>query len=195
MADIDLGMTYKALLCEESECGDIGIIKEYNNYCFLALIDILGHGSEAREVALYAKLYLENNYEKDSIDLMNGLHEHLKGTRGAVAAICNLNVLTGELSYVGIGNITVRIMGSRFTRLVPKDGVIGYIMAKPQKQILKLYEGDILLLHSDGIKEHFELFECAGLLKESAVDIAQGILKRFEKKQDDASCIVLKYLI
>jgi negative regulator of sigma-B (phosphoserine phosphatase) len=195
MANIDLGMTCKSLLGEESECGDIGIIKEYGNHCFLALIDILGHGSEARKVALYAKLYLENNYEKDSIDLMNGLHEHLKGTRGAVAAICNLNVLTGEMSYVGVGNITARIMGSKFTRLVPRDGVIGYSMSKPKKQILKLYEGDILLLHSDGIKEHFDVFECAGLLKENAVDIAQGILKKFEKKQDDASCIVLKYSI
>lgn len=200
MANIDLGMIYRSLLGEEAECGDIAIIKEYENHCFLALVDVLGHGVEARKVALHAKEYLENNFEKDSVDIMKRFHEYLKGTRGAVAAICDLNVLTGELSYVGIGNITARIMGARCARLVPRDGIIGYSMAKPQKQVLKLQGGDVLLLYSDGIKEHFDIFECAGLLKENAMDIAQGILKKFEKKTnhvywDDASCIVLKYLI
>ena len=50
-------------------------------------------------------------------------------------------------------------------------------------------------MHSDGIKEHFDIVECAGLLKEDAQDIASGILKQFGKKNDDDSCIVLKYLI
>ncbi len=195
MSDIELGMVYKALLGDESECGDIGIIKKYGNNCFLALVDILGHGSEARKVALYAKTYLENNYCKDIVDIMNGLHEHLKGTRGAVAAICNLDMVTGELSYVGIGNITVRIMWPKPIRFVSKGGVIGYRITNPHKHSLKLHGGEILLLHSDGIKEHFESFECRGLLKENAENIAQGILEKFSKKNDDESCIVLKYLI
>lgn len=195
MPDIDLGMVYKGLLGDESECGDIGIIKKYEDNCFLALVDILGHGLEARKVALYAKAYLENNYYNDIVSIMNGLHEHLKGSRGAVAAICNLNIITGELSYVGIGNITVRIMGLKSIRLVPRDGVIGYRMTKPHKHILKLHGGETLLLHSDGIREHFEAFECEGLLKENAESIAQGILSKFSKKNDDESCIVLKYLI
>ena len=195
MAKIEVGMIYKAFFGGETECGDIGFIKEEGNRCFLALIDILGHGSEARKVALYAKAFLENNYDKDIIYVMNGLHEHLKGTRGAVAAICNLDILTGEMCYVGVGNITVRIMGTKLIRLVPRDGVIGYSMAKPQKQFFKFHGGEILLLHSDGIREHFDSFECTDLLIESAEDIAEGILKRFEKKDDDASCIVLKYSI
>lgn len=195
MPNIDLGMTYKALLGDKSECGDIGLIKKYDNHCFLALVDILGHGLEAREVALYAKIYIENNYDKDTIDIMNGLHEHLKGTRGAVAAICNLDIITGELNYVGIGNITVRIIGAKPYRFIPKDGVIGYMIAKPNKQIIKLHGEEILILHSDGIKEHFDFLECADLLKEDAEDIAQGILKKFQKKDDDASCIILKYSI
>ena len=195
MPNVDLGMYFKALLGSESECGDIAVIKKYEKQCFIALIDVLGHGSEARKVALLAKNYLENNYENELIELMNGLHEHLKGTRGAVAAMCHLDIFTGELTYVGIGNITVRIFGAKPIRLTPKDGIVGYIMARPEEYIVKLYSNDILLMYSDGIKEHFDAFECAGLLKKSAEDIAQGILKKFGKKNDDASCVVLKYSV
>lgn len=193
MPNVDLGMTFQALLGTESECGDIGVIQEYDNQCFLALIDVLGHGSEARKIALSARKYLKNNYQKDITDIINGLHEHLKGTRGAVAAMCHLDIFTGELTYIGIGNITVRVFGTKPIRLIPKDGIIGYRMRKPQKHSIKLYPGDTILMHSDGIKEHFDLIDCVGLLRENAESIAVRILEYFWKKNDDASCIVLKY--
>lgn len=195
MADIDLGMCYRAMLGPEWECGDIAVVKHYDNQCFIALIDVLGHGSAARKIALLAKGYLEDNYKGVLIELMNGLHKHLKGTRGAVAAMCHLNILTGELTYVGMGNITVRIFGVKPTRLTPKDGIVGYRMTTPQMLNIKLHPEDIILMYSDGIKEHFDIVECAGLLKEDAQAIARGILKQFGKKNDDASCVVLKYLI
>ncbi|WPC44326.1 SpoIIE family protein phosphatase [Clostridium sp. JS66] len=195
MSNVDLGMCFKALLGPEWECGDISVIKEYDNQCFIALIDVLGHGSEAREIALSAKKYLESNYKNELIDLMKGLHKHLEGTRGAAAAMYCLDIFTGELTYVGVGNITFRIFGAKPIRLVPRDGVVGYIMTNPEKRIVKLYPNDIVLMYSDGIKEHFDEFECAGLLKEDAENIAAGILEKFGKKDDDASCVVLKYLM
>lgn len=195
MESIDLGMCYKAMLGPEWECGDIAVMKQYDNQCFIALIDVLGHGSAARKIALSAKSYLEYNYKGMLTELMNGLHEHLKGTRGAVAAMCHLDILTGELTYVGMGNITVRIFGVKPTRLTPKDGIVGYRMTTPKMIKIKLHPEDIILMYSDGIKEHFDIVECAGLLKEDSQDIASGILKKFGKKNDDASCVVLKYLI
>lgn len=195
MARSDFGIRFRALMGFESECGDIAVIKEYDNQCFIALIDVLGHGIEARKVAILAKSYLEHRYEDELTKLMNGLHEHLKGTRGAVAAICHLDILNGKLEYVGIGNITVRIFGAKSRRFIPEGGVVGYIIAKPRKNITKLHNGDILIMYSDGIKEHFDEFECDGLLKENAEKIADGIIRKFGKENDDASCVVLKYFV
>jgi len=195
MASIDLGMCYQAILGSEWECGDIAVMKQYDNECFIALIDVLGHGSAARKVALSAKSYLEDNYKSILTELMNGLHQHLKGTRGAVVAMCRLDILSGELIYVGMGNITVRVFGLKPTRLTPKDGIVGYKMTTPQMFNIKLHPEDIVIMYSDGIKEHFDIVDCAGLLKEDAQDIASGILKQFGKKNDDESCVVLKYLI
>lgn len=194
MASIDFGMCYRAMLGPDSECGDITFMKQYNNQCFFALIDVLGHGSEARKIAILAERYLEENYKNNIIDLINGLHLHLKGTRGAVVALCHLEISTGELTYIGIGNITVRVFGGKAIRLTPKGGIVGYKITTPRSNKLKLNPEDIVIMYSDGIKEHFDIVECAALLKEEAQEISDGILKQFGKKNDDASCIVLKYL-
>ncbi|AZV58263.1 SpoIIE family protein phosphatase [Clostridium sp. AWRP] len=195
MPNVDFGMCVEALLESEEECGDIAVMKKYKDHCFVALIDVLGHGSEARKVALLAKKYLEYSFENEVTEIMNGLHYYLKGTRGAVAAVCQLNISTGKLTYAGIGNIIVRIFGAKPMRFTPKDGIVGYIMASPEKHTVKLYPNDILIMHSDGIKEHFDALECADLLKKNSEDIACGILKKFGKENDDASCVVLKYSV
>lgn len=194
MASIDVGMFYRAMLGPDFECGDITFLKQYDNQCFFALIDVLGHGAEARKIAVSAERYLEGNYKNSLIDLINGLHLHLKGTRGAVVALCRLEILTGELTYIGVGNITVRIFGGKAIRLTPKGGIVGYKITTPRSINLKLHPEDIIIMYSDGVKEHFDIVECAALLKENAQEITNGVLKQFGKKNDDASCIVLKYL-
>jgi len=193
MAHVDCGLIMRALLVNESECGDLGIIKINQGDCFLALLDVLGHGVAAREVALIAQDYIENNYRSDLVDTINGLHVILRGTRGTVAALLHLDINTGKLSYAGIGNITVRILGQNPSRLILRDGIIGYMMSKPEKLFINLLPGDILLIHSDGIREHFDVSECADLFSESAQNIANGMFERFWKKNDDASMIVIKY--
>lgn len=193
MTSVDLGIWSQALLGDESECGDLAFVKKYDNQYFIALIDVLGHGKQAREVAIYARDYLKLVYHKDLTEIMLGLHQHLKGTRGAVAAVCNLDISSGKFSYVGIGNITIRIFGAKPARLISKDGIVGYRISKPRKNVIDLHSSDVILLYSDGVKEHFESYECKGLLKENAEDIAFGIIKLFGKKNDDAICVALKY--
>ena len=194
MSRVDCYLIKRALTLRESDCGDTGVIKEFDGQCFIALVDVLGHGSEAHDVALIAQKYLEQNYCEELVDVMQGLHACLKGTRGAVAALCRLNTETGELIYVGIGNITVRVLGHRKARFVLGDGIVGYMMTTPREQTLKLFAGDVLVMYSDGIKEHFELSEYPGILTGNAKSIAVGLLNQFGKKNDDVSCIALKYL-
>ncbi len=194
MRKIDFGIRTKALLGDISECGDIGIVREYDAECFLALIDVLGHGAEARTVAVSAEEYLNHNYRKEPETIMLGLHEHLKGSRGAVAAVCSLDIGSGRLKYVGIGNITVRIFGPAPIRFVSREGILGYGCIKPHPETVTLMPGDLFLMHSDGIKEHFDVIECTKLFKERSEIIAAGIMGRFRNQNDDSSCIVLKYL-
>jgi serine phosphatase RsbU (regulator of sigma subunit) len=194
MSRVDYHLVRRALTLKESECGDTGVIKEFDDRCFLALVDVLGHGREAHDVALRAQAYLEQNCSEELADVMRGLHACLRGTRGLVAAICRLDIETGELLYTGIGNIVVRVLGPRAYRFVSRDGIVGYMMSSVREQNLKLLAGDVLVMHSDGIREHFELSESPGLLKGTARSIATGLLNAYGKETDDAACIALRYL-
>ena len=193
LAAVDHYLVKRGLTGREDECGDTGLVREIGDRCFLALIDALGHGKEAYEIALLAENYLSENSGRDLVDLMQGLHLHLKGSRGGVAACCLLNQRTGNLRYVGVGNITTKIYGAQPYHFVPQDGVVGYMMASPKEQQRQLHHGDILILSSDGIREHFDIYDFPDLLTGSARQIATAVLDNLGKDNDDASCLVLRY--
>ncbi|MBF0101452.1 MAG: SpoIIE family protein phosphatase [Desulfobacterales bacterium] len=177
----------------EDECGDTGVVRVYDNQCFLALIDALGHGPEAHEVAVLAENFVLSHYTQSLLDMMNGLHAHLKGTRGAVAAICRIDLINGNLNCISIGNIGIKVYGSNSLKLISKDGVIGYMITAPKEHQLKLHPDTILVLSSDGLREHFDIEDYPGLFTGSAQKIATEMLTVFDKGNDDASCIVLRY--
>jgi phosphoserine phosphatase RsbX len=193
LAEVDYYLVKRGLTGWEDECGDTGMVREMGDRCFLALIDALGHGKEAYETAMLAEHYLSENYGRALVDVMQGLHIHLKGTRGVVAAFGLLNQRTGNLRYVGVGNITSKIYGVQPYHFVPQDGIVGYKMASPKEQQRQLHHGDILMLTSDGIREHFEIYDFPDLLSGSARQIATAVLDNLGKDNDDASCLVLRY--
>lgn len=193
MSTVDSALKLKAFHGGLAECGDTGLILRLDGHCFLALIDVLGHGAAAYETAEQAKAFIAGNQDLDLIDLMNGLHRHLKGSRGAVVSICRFESATGRLDHVGIGNITVRVLGVKSIRLVSRDGVVGYGQINPRRNTVQMTRGDVLLIHSDGIREHFDRSEILELLPEDADTIARGIMERYRSGRDDASCLVLKF--
>ena len=179
----------------EGYCGDTGIIKEFDNKVFVGLIDVLGHGKNAHDIAIMSKEFLDGNYRNDLVKTMRGLHELLKGTRGAVAGLGLLDLAKGELKYVGVGNITVRKFGSSSVRLISRSGVVGYMMPSPREETMNLYDGDVLVLNTDGVKEHFELEDYPELLTDSAKAVATNIIHRFAKEEDDGACIALRFKV
>lgn len=190
---IDYHILKQSMSGAEDECGDTGLVEDIDEGCFIALVDVLGHGKEAHDVALLAETYLLNHYTENLKPLMEGLHNALSVTRGAVVAVCRLNLQTGELSWSSIGNISINRFGSSIDRLLPKDGIVGYRTVSPAVNKIKLYSGDILILRSDGIREHFNIDDYPGILLGNAKTIAARLLDQLGKPNDDASCIVLRY--
>ncbi|MHC1604498.1 MAG: SpoIIE family protein phosphatase [Candidatus Methanofastidiosia archaeon] len=180
-------------LIRHCECGDTGIVKEFDNKIFIGIVDILGHGRDAYKLAIVCKDFIERNYEKDLIEIVKELHDHLLGSRGAVMGLCNVNLKSGNVEYVGVGDTTIRKFGSEYTRLVSVPGVVGYLLSSLTKRTMKLSAGDVLVLYTDGVKEHFEIEDYPRLLNDDAKTIAKNIIRKFGKKNDDASCIVLRY--
>jgi negative regulator of sigma-B (phosphoserine phosphatase) len=193
MPKAEVHLECHSLVGGDGQCGDAGVVKELEGSIFLALVDGVGHGGEAHKAAALASRHLELNCSGDLVGLLVGLQERLKGTRGAVAACCRLELATGELRCAGVGNVTVRLLGPRATRVVFRDGILGYSIAAPRETKSRLLPGDVLLMHTDGMRENFNLDEFPGLLSETAQAIATVLFRRFGKGTDDTSCLVLRY--
>ena len=180
---------------QEPDCGDAGLIIADEAACFVALLDVLGHGPEAAEVAGVAEAYLAGHSREALPELMQGLHEHLKGSRGLVAFLGRFELATGLLRYVGIGNIAAKVYGPDDpVSLLSKDGVVGYMMSTPREKSVRLLPRDIVVLCSDGVREHFDLYDHPGLLSGDAAAISGAALDQLAKGTDDASCLVLRCL-
>ena len=195
---VDCHAEYRSVTGIAEECGDIGFAEWSGKYCFLALFDGLGHGPEAHHAALEARKFLgavpdvaENG--PPLADLIAGIHKRLLGTRGVVAGLCRIDLATGLLRYVGIGDISAKIFGRGTRRLISRDGIVGYSSIFPKEGEDRLEPGEIMVLTSDGIKDHLDPEKHPDLLDGTSRDIAIRLISSFRKDQDDASCIVMRY--
>lgn len=193
MGKTEYGLTAKAL--QGDYCGDTGLVLENKGIMLCAIIDGVGHGPNAAIAAVTAKNYIEANSEAPLTEILQGMHEVLKSTQGAVACLCRIDLKSGQLTMAGIGNITCRIFrGLDSERLLSREGILGYMVSSPREHSYRLDNSDLLLMHSDGVREHFELFEYPGILKGNAAAVAERIVETLGKNNDDASCLAVRFL-
>ena len=173
--------------------GDAAVVRPLEGGLFAAIVDVLGHGPEAHALACEIEAYLDRFASADVGGLMSRLHQHLKGSRGAAVGLCAFDGATGRLEYAGTGNTTLRRLGRPDTRLVSQDGVLGQNMRTPRPQTLQLASGDLVLLHTDGVRERFSPDDCPDVAHLAPKDVVRAIVGRFGKDYDDAACIALRY--
>lgn len=178
----------------EDISGDAGFIKKCGKGIFFALIDVLGHGIEAEEIARDVKIYFNSACQKKSlINIMDGLHKRLQGTRGAVVALGRYQRSNGKFTYVGLGNITTKIYANNSPiTLVPREGVVGYIMSTLQEEEMVLPKGAVIIMHSDGLSGHIDFSDKISFDSMSANEIASSLVEQYGRKDDDVSCLVMK---
>jgi serine phosphatase RsbU (regulator of sigma subunit) len=173
--------------------GDAVVIRPLEHGIFAAIVDVLGHGAEAHELALVIDAYLARHGSSDVSDLMTRLHQHVKGTRGAAVGLCAIDAVSGRVAYVGTGNTVLRRFGKTDTRLVSQDGVLGQNMRTPRPQTLQLEKGDLIVLYTDGVQDRFTSDDYPGVFHHVPKDVVRTIVERFGKDYDDAACIAVRY--
>lgn len=176
----------------EPKAGDAGLVIEEDDGLFVAIVDVLGHGPEAHEVADAIVEFLTRHNRADLCATLDDLHEFLRGTRGAAAGIARVDRASSALRYAGVGNTVIRRIGPEPGRLVSRDGTLGQISRTPREEILAFGGKDVILLYTDGIRDHFELERYPTFATDSAAAIARNIVRLFGKPHDDATCIALR---
>lgn len=177
----------------EAVSGDAIVVKELPAGIFMSLIDVLGHGRDAAEVALQAIRYLKQHASPHVADVLVGLHHHLEGTRGAAACVAFANPQDATVVCTGMGNVMLRMLGIR-ERLYPfPDGTIGLRLRTPKVYQLSLPADELLLIYSDGITEGFPLPLTGPDYSLPLQTVARRIVLDHGKLYDDAACIALRY--
>lgn len=158
----------------------------------IALIDGLGHGPAAAHAAAVAVATLERNPRLPLAATVARCHEALIDTRGAAMLIAEIHFEARRISIAGMGNVEGRLWdGVRCHHLITDRGIVGGPRIRVRPQTLEFGADWLLLLHTDGVRNRFEL---APLLAPclDAQTAAEAILTEWGRGTDDATVIVAR---
>jgi hypothetical protein len=100
-----------------------------------------------------------------------------------------------ELEAASVGNVTLHVAGpGRSKHLSGVSWVLGSPgpRRKPTLDRLPVSARDAVVMFSDGLSARFELSQELDLLREHPIIIAQRLLQRFARANDDALVLVAR---
>src|SRR2546425_10034416 len=105
----------------ETVCGDLHLVKPFDNGALVAVVDGLGHGLEAISVARIAIQVLEGQADQSVITLVKRCHEALINTRGVVLTLASFNTLDAMVSWLSVGNVAGLLLRADITAGPPRE--------------------------------------------------------------------------
>jgi negative regulator of sigma-B (phosphoserine phosphatase) len=182
-------------LSGESVSGDHHLVAPFDGGLLLAVVDALGHGSEAEYAARIAVASLSSRRDVPIEELLKECHRSLGKTRGVAAALASINFHKGSMRWIAIGNVEAVLIradpAARRQSIIQHGGIVGYQLPKFHPvESFSLGTGDRMCFATDGIKSGF-----AETLSRSAPleDVAAGVLEKFEDVRDDALVLMAEY--
>jgi serine/threonine protein phosphatase PrpC len=173
--------------------GDAYFIAEHGGETLLAVVDGLGHGRGASEAARAALDTLEQWRGEPLDELVHGVHDALRATRGAVMGAVVLDRARGSFDYAGVGNVEVRVLGAEEpARPIPTNGTLGARLSQVRVWPHRWAEGSTLVLATDGISATWDASAYPGLVARSPQLLAGVLLRDFARASDDATVLVYR---
>lgn len=177
----------------EYVCGDACHWVQSDNRCAITLVDGLGHGFHAAEAAEEAIEIFEKYASQPPGEILAYMHDALKKTRGAAAAVAEIRPLSGTLTFAGVGNISASVLSKALSRnLVSHSGTLGHVMARIQEFKVEWPRDAVLVMHSDGVQTRWDLSRYPGLMARSSATIAGVLFRDFRRERDDTGLVVVK---
>jgi negative regulator of sigma-B (phosphoserine phosphatase) len=181
----------------EDRSGDVAVFAPSQRGGLVAVIDGLGHGDAAADAAEAAAEVLLAQVELPPQDLFQLCHEELRRTRGAVMTLAWFDLEARRMTWTGVGNVEARFVragdtvDSRNASPVVLGGVVGYNLPQVRMGAIPLEPGDAVVLATDGVAADYSRSLESGV---SAQELADRVLERHGKGNDDALAVVVRYL-
>ena len=162
----------------------------------VGVVDGLGHGSGAADVAELSLDSLRRTAGRSPRDCLTACHIALRGSRGAAITLASLDPDGGRLAWVAVGNVDAAVVrrphcGGPVTRwMVPlRGGVVGDRLPPLRESTVPLAAGDTVIAATDGLSARF--------LDVVDVSLATPVLARslhtaYARTDDDALVLVVR---
>jgi hypothetical protein len=183
--------------------GDAGVSGD--RYCaiptstgvLLAVIDGLGHGSEAAEAAARACEALHEATPASLDSAVERCHDALRGTRGAVIALSWFPRASAQMQWLAVGNVEGLLLHGAARSpgretIVQRPGIVGYGLPALIPATVPVAVGDTLVLATDGLERGFGQAFSSG--SATPADGAAALLRRFASGSDDALLVLARYV-
>jgi phosphoserine phosphatase RsbX len=144
----------------QNESGDQYLVAHYPGGVLVAVVDGLGHGDQASLAAKQAIATLAAQPDDPVQVLMQRCHEALKKTRGAVVTLASFEESTETMTWLAVGNVEAVLRRGHQPRakpiaILPRGGIVGDRLPPLNPATLTVFQGDLLLLATDGIASNF----------------------------------------
>jgi anti-sigma regulatory factor (Ser/Thr protein kinase) len=176
----------------EEVCGDAWAVGAGHGRSPILIVDGLGHGLLAFDAAQRALAAFSEHVGDRPAASLNALHHALRATRGAVAAVVEVDWRQRELRFAGAGNIVgtlVPVEGAA-SNLVSHNGTLGENVTRFQEFTYPWPDQGLLILHSDGLSCHWDLGAYPGLTRKHPSLIAGVLYRDYASRRDDVVVLV-----
>jgi anti-sigma regulatory factor (Ser/Thr protein kinase) len=167
----------------------------------IGVVDGLGHGVEAAEARQAAMERFEQHPALDSAGLLREIDAGLRVTRGAAAAVAQIDGWSRQLTFAGMGNVTGRLFRpGNAQALVSRPGILGAghgVGGAARPRLHRLVAADwlapaVLVMHTDGITSGWSPADHPGADHHHPAILAALIWRDALRGNDDATVVVAR---
>ncbi len=178
----------------EWESGDGYLVKVPSQTAVIAVVDGVGHGSEAARATRTALAVVDAFASAPPVELLYRCHEALRATRGVVMTVAWIDSYRRTLQWMGIGNVATTLIHGTGNpsreHLVTRGGLLGHQIPNVAVASTPISAGDCLVFITDGVDwdPRTGAFPCS-----DPEDAARQLLAEHGNRDDDALAVVVRF--
>ncbi len=189
---VDVGALTRPMAGEEV-CGDAVAGRELDGQQMLLLSDGLGHGPLAAASSAEALHAFHASTSADPADVLSAVHQRLARTRGAAVGVATIDAAFETMSFAGVGNVSAFVVGAESRRaLLSRPGIVGSRLPKVPTARVGVGREGLVILHSDGVRDGWNLRDVPGLFRRTSTVVAAALLRDAGGRPDDAAVLVAR---
>jgi anti-sigma regulatory factor (Ser/Thr protein kinase) len=177
----------------ETVCGDAWEQEARVDGAAILVVDGLGHGAGAAEASRAAVDAFRRTRGESPVRRLEALHAALRSTRGAAAAVADVDLAAGRLRFAGIGNVGAVVVDGDASRfLMSHNGTLGHAVRRIDEVSVPWPARGMLLMYSDGLATPRDVAGYPGLAERHPSLVAGVLWRDLARGRDDVTVVVAK---